>query len=1011
LLCNATKIKMSQSLRAVLMKQGASLPVEELVPFVELLHEAYARVAEYDHQHESWLSERCFPAGIISLLPRKEPLALPVPQVDSSQLVPSDAAAKAAAAASSSGHPLMILQFSAGVHALSGLGSPTCGHVQPLIPAPDFLLCSPQHPSFPMQPTMWIPFVAHEHVTHFFTPYHRGLFHARIKFAELGESTPQAERKPLYRLAGSSNGVDEGAFEGVVHFGSVVCFKENDSEPEQQGVVVLTYVRLSTSANARFRQTLDQSESVLMQALAGKAPEAMVAVLPLQRPAGFDDGKQCWQEVAKDRPLLFMRTCDITHIWHADALGEFGCSGYSKTFKDMSTRPMLKHREALQHDRLTPLPNPAQATPLRHAIEAPSVTAMLLDFVLQSEQTDTIGSEHAAADFIESIRLRASLLYPIDTLLCARARINCARPLDAPGIVKQRLLGAQSMEDEEDAEDAAAAEAEDDEESHRSRKKKRAGSTGKRASGKRSASASVSSIKSSKKKSKNPSRSRAGSREPRASAQKAKKNRQAVIDDDAVEGRDVPSRAGSGKSDGRAAEEEQAAMQVSDAEADSESEEDDGMAAARELYEAASDVFTTAEHFAPLAGFLYFQCDSFQPSKLVKNKAAMQQNMQPWQRSVWNHLSDRKSVDAELFTLICNFAAEDKTTIELAAELAKPTWRATLRAKTGSKAVQPKALLIWCYNDGQQPDLHAGSVWEMHYKGVWYPPMPSVNAARRGAGVAPTAATTHSPAAPAAVAGSRKRRPSDGARTATEHVVAPEVAAAAAAGVPAAKRIKAGTGKFALAPLAGPPAAGATSSKSAAAAAAVPIVTGTAQLAEDVEEQQLLQQIAAVTAPAQAAEEDDEEQQLLQQIAAVKAAAEKQARLQLLRQQLAEAKQAAAQPPVAVAPVQLRSTAVAEAAVAETAVAEAAVAETAAAEPPPKSGAQPQTPLQPQQQQQPQQSQQAGTPIIPDHASMIAQAMNQTQQVLYTLALQLRSQYLVGCTLTLRVLSVALSHL
>jgi hypothetical protein len=172
----------SASLKVQLGKPSAPLDTESLAPLISRMHGVDVHLAQFDRQYDVWVSERSFPRGVVLLQPPASGcrgVQYPAPVVDS--------LAAAGAAASSeqpmqqeTNVPLFFLEYMVGTlamdfvpasespsparggkkksdSALQQLGSSTCGHTQPLIQAPEWLLNGPEHPCFTMEPTLWVP--------------------------------------------------------------------------------------------------------------------------------------------------------------------------------------------------------------------------------------------------------------------------------------------------------------------------------------------------------------------------------------------------------------------------------------------------------------------------------------------------------------------------------------------------------------------------------------------------------------------------------------------------------------------------------------------------------------------------------------------------------------------------------------------------------------------------------------------------------------------------------------
>jgi hypothetical protein len=153
-------------------------------------------------------------------------------------------------------------------------------HVDALLAADDVLArCGGvSHPAFTGRPTAWLPFAPVATVDHFLTPYYSGWINFAWQEVSLRPEAPAW--KP------------ESARDAHVRPGSVVRFRREGTE--QQGLVLLTYVRLSTSEAKRWMEQARQHLSDLpgdlstldrFCAAVPLAPSAYFVVAPLV-PAG-----------------------------------------------------------------------------------------------------------------------------------------------------------------------------------------------------------------------------------------------------------------------------------------------------------------------------------------------------------------------------------------------------------------------------------------------------------------------------------------------------------------------------------------------------------------------------------------------------------------------------------------------------------------------------------------------------------------------------------------------------
>jgi hypothetical protein len=449
---------MPSSLRSVLMKQSALVPLWDVHQYVEKVHQTRVVGALFDHQHYVWqYSDRQSAAGIILIeadFTKEAPLPYPEPRLDDGS---DDALLLNVSTAKR--HPMFLLEYLAGTKALidqsgaPGVGSATAGHVQPLLAAPDWLLRGPSHCAYPMEPTVWVPFALTDNIQYFATPYHKGLFNGRSP--SYGSSTPKPPEERPSALAHAS------AFDGMVHVGSVVSYRKLD-ESEGQGIVLLTYVRMSISGNAHVLQAAaGGTENKFLRAMlsspqpidttlhhcidnAQPIPEMLVLQLK-NSSADAAHGSQCWQEVIFEATIV--RADEITQIWQANQLGALGAPNKAATAAassadEQSPPAQLMHRTSPE---LTPKPlsNPAAPSRLREALLSSQAKQIALDFLCNAVKAGK-RTVLSPSQFLSHLRSRASLNFPIDTLLNGRARINSFQPLAEPGIVKKRLQESAS---------------------------------------------------------------------------------------------------------------------------------------------------------------------------------------------------------------------------------------------------------------------------------------------------------------------------------------------------------------------------------------------------------------------------------------------------------------------------------------------------------------------------------------------------------------------------------------
>jgi hypothetical protein len=369
--------QMSSAAKAQLAKQGVSIDTHFLLPYFTELHKTTVCMAMYDRAHYTWLSERAHPAGVVLLdgtTTALLPYPVAVPDAGTAAAVAAQASTQAAAGDAGGAvalPPIILLEYIAGVNALqqkggsAGSGSPSCGHVQPLVPAPDWLLKGPQHPCYPMEPTFWAPFRASAHMAHFLTPYHRGVFNtasdnveAQVQFGAIDG------RGPLHPFRAG------GPFNGAVYLGTVVAFRDAGGA-ERQGIVVLTFVRMSQQKGKSWAGVLQslgcsmQTGDALSQVNASSVPVPQVCVLRLLPPTGGDRAglvQQCWQATAVDEesPLEVVKCSDITYIFRSNQLGKLGAP---------VTQQVLQHRTQVTAKFIS-VPDPAAPSPLRDALDS-----------------------------------------------------------------------------------------------------------------------------------------------------------------------------------------------------------------------------------------------------------------------------------------------------------------------------------------------------------------------------------------------------------------------------------------------------------------------------------------------------------------------------------------------------------------------------------------------------------------------------------------------------------------
>jgi hypothetical protein len=285
------------------LQQLASVDINSIAASVAQLHGVPVHTATFDHCHETWLSERASPSGVVLLEgdTSGKYLAHAAPTADSSAAAaaePASPSSQSSVSAESEPNdqyvpaPIILLHYTCG--AKSHMHS--C-HVQPLIPASNYMLTGPQHPCFTMQPTLWVPMKVDlmKRCTFFLTPYHRGYFDTgdllqrTIDSRVLDASHGSAVEELMFPCSGST----DSSFAGAIHVGSVVAFREYDSQgallpQEQQGIVVLTFVRHSASLAAQWRHELRdrgfQRSNPLYQLFTRPTPIASCVVVKLLAP-------------------------------------------------------------------------------------------------------------------------------------------------------------------------------------------------------------------------------------------------------------------------------------------------------------------------------------------------------------------------------------------------------------------------------------------------------------------------------------------------------------------------------------------------------------------------------------------------------------------------------------------------------------------------------------------------------------------------------------------------------
>jgi len=467
----------------------------------------HVKLASFDPMHKGWIWDRTYPRGVIVMESDftekyiKDP-PLPIKWEASQTREPriivlhyrtgspqQSAKAAAAAGATSSKH--------AAASSAGGSDDIEADRFDVLIPAPDKLLKSPQHPMFPMEPTAWIPCGPSKDADIYITPYHRGLFRTSASFGNFGPLGLSASREPLFVPNSKST---TGPFAGTVRYGSIVSVRvslDKTGEQELQGVVVLTFVSMTDKAgNEYLKKTADglakaqgaEAPPAVLSALGGlpdTGPVAMLAIWPLQRgqqpqrtkqkrDAAFweerkykslapshpiyaeahaacvqrrfaaesgssssaADGEICWQTVAPSdkAELIVLRSSQVTRVWKRDEMGSWN----NLVGERVSN---LLHRTSLEAEPIE-LDNPAQPTRLRQAIDHSFIQDSLAKYIRDRVDLPESTPEESTATFLRQIRKAAVEPFPVSDLMKARAAVNCAQRVPAPGLHSspQRLL-------------------------------------------------------------------------------------------------------------------------------------------------------------------------------------------------------------------------------------------------------------------------------------------------------------------------------------------------------------------------------------------------------------------------------------------------------------------------------------------------------------------------------------------------------------------------------------------
>jgi hypothetical protein len=669
------------------------------LPLMRSIHGA-VRVASFDRPSALPASQQGFPAGIICLEKQEsgEREVLPLP--------PGLPDSYISGAGVSLLPPAPLLTLRMGLNA-----SKTSHQLQPLFPAPDYLLSSPQNPWYPMSPAAWFPFSARAGgmLTHFMTVFHYGLFGTRKCFrCGGGALQPDATRLAgMYRMRAISP-TNEGAFFGAVFVGSVVSYVDDEGKNEAQGVVMLPYVRLSSSNAEGLRKEVGVragDTSAVAALLASPVPVPMVLVLPLVEPtplAAKQNPKQCWQLGTKS-VMVGVRTACISRIWQWNELGDFG----SLAPESSDARVKLVPPSA-------PLP-PQAITPLRLTVTLPVNRRTVLAFIQQAEPF--------AADttpFLRQVRQCSSLQYPIDTLLCSRARFSCAYKFGLPGVMAARRFAPLD-------ESMSSSEGDDD------------GTFMPSAVGRkqlvssplpRAATASGGSLKTSASKSFAARLPLSGGSSAHATAAKATSKRR-------LASTSAPALDEQENNDGDNCVLEEQRQVANDDNSNAGDVPSRSSVNAHALFLTASDIFK-AEHVAPLSAFIYHQEESKHGRALKgnKNEQAVRKLMLEWQNQVWTQL---RSMDRTMYDLLEHIGSlpQHTTTAARLQHLLKvltgPSWRkwvsTHVRGTKKSAQLHAEAAMVWAYTEGERPEARHGSVWQMHQRGCWYLKMPASSSA------------------------------------------------------------------------------------------------------------------------------------------------------------------------------------------------------------------------------------------------------------------------------------------
>ena len=696
---------MTSVLRNLVSKPKSMPPIDETLAYATMFHQQNVCSATFDLRHQVWLWDRTYPRGVIVLQDspdslamyfKDRPLALDFekPQTEAPRtivleflegtrslpqigLLPKGWTASSAAAAA------------------AGHGSPTCGHTDVLIPAPDQLLCSPSHPLYPMEPAVWIPFAAVAGVDHFITPYHRGLFGTLYSQATTGpvqlSATP---RGPLFTPS------QPGPFLSAVYFGSVVSCTVSTHvaigtmEEELQGVVVLTYVKQHRqqgrewlhrlAARALGSQPEPPAVTNALNAMPLEGPVPYLAIWPLQQSeaaASSASSATCWQQLAPEGSTLrHVRSSAVTRVWKATELGALGQPQGQRVAK-------LVHRACLElESQPLKLDNPAQPTQLRIALLKPHVQRAVEEFVRTRVVLQDDG--HAGSNFLRLIRQKALGAFPISSLLTARAVINCAQPLALPGQHSNPTASLSTALSSTLAEPAAAA------------SKTKGGSSSKR---------------------KPSARTAAIEGQARASQQALAESCEPG-DEQTKKATNSARRGPAQRSATPAAKRSRGPNAAVPASSSEMAPLDDEVETrAKEIFMQLTDCMQP-EHQAPLSGTVWtnWMSDQETPYSATLGGTALITALDSWKEVLWEQL---KELDEQLYRFLHDQAAIYSTIEQVVQELGErggckgAEWRRSYKDwQAPGKAVQ----LLWTYTKGVKPAAKYGSIFSMHCKGVWH---------------------------------------------------------------------------------------------------------------------------------------------------------------------------------------------------------------------------------------------------------------------------------------------------